>query len=144
MWEENLLIEIYNSLPSDGSFVLVSYDLTGQPIIEQIETSAKLLSNYRTNNLCTMLLKCEQANQRYIDIQSILRHINELGRFDIVGLTEKELGKSLLDRMYNIARIRQELDRCGINSPIHIFGSLDPVTSILYFLSGAEIFDGLT
>jgi hypothetical protein len=25
-----------------------------------------------------------------------------------------------------------------------VFGSLDPVTSILYFLAGAEIFDGLT
>ena len=142
-WNESLLIEVYNSLPSDSSFVLVSYDLMGQPILEQIESSAKLLSNYRTS-LRTMLLKREQTNQRYIDIRSILRHINELGYFNIVGLTEKELGKSLLDRMHGIAKIREELDRCGINSPIHIFGSLDPVTTVLYFLSGAEIFDGLT
>ena len=143
VWNESLLVEVYNSLPSDGSFVLVSYDLIGKPILEQIERSAELLSKYRTS-LCTILLKREKTNQKYIDVQSVLRHVNELGRFDIVGLTEKELGKSALERMHNIARIREELTRCGINSPIHIFGSLDPVTSILYFLSGAEIFDGLT
>jgi hypothetical protein len=143
VWNESLLIDVYNSLPSDSSFVLVSYDLMGQPILDQIESSTQLLSNYRAN-LCTMLLKREQASQRYIDIQSVLRYANALGRFNIVGLTEKELGKSILDRMYNIARVREELDRCGIDSPIHIFGSLDPVTTILYFLSGAEIFDGLT
>jgi hypothetical protein len=28
--------------------------------------------------------------------------------------------------------------------PIHVFGSLDPVSVCLYFLAGAEIFDGLT
>ncbi|BBC26630.1 hypothetical protein [Pseudanabaena sp. ABRG5-3] len=143
MWNEDLLINVYDSLPSDSSFVLVSYDLMGQPITKQIESARELLAKYRTN-LCTILVKREKPSQRYIDIQSVLRHTNALGDFDIVGLTEKELGKSILDRMYNIARVREELDRDGIKAPIHIFGSLDPVTTILYFLSGAEIFDGLT
>ena len=46
--------------------------------------------------------------------------------------------------MANIAEIRIAMDDKDINIPIHIYGSLDPITSILYFLSGAEIFDGLT
>lgn len=143
VWNESLLIKVYNSLPSDGSFVLVNYDLMGKPIIEQIKSSSKLLSSYR-NSLSTMLLKRERKNQRYIDIKSVLRYASELGQFDIVGLTEKELGRSILDRMYAIARLREELDKYGIYSPIHIFGSLDPITTVLYFLAGAEIFDGLT
>jgi len=142
-WSEKLLVEVYNSLSPDGVFVLVNYDLTGKPIINQIESAFKLLSPY-SDSLHTVLLKREHKNQRYIDIQSVLRYANELGQFDIVGLTEKELGKSLLDRMYAIARLREELDKCGVNSPIHIFGSLDPITTVLYFLAGAEIFDGLT
>jgi len=36
------------------------------------------------------------------------------------------------------------MDDAGVDIPIHIFGSLDPITSVLYFLSGAEVFDGLT
>jgi hypothetical protein len=46
--------------------------------------------------------------------------------------------------MQNIAALRLAMDDAGINKPIHIYGSLDPITSILYFLAGAEIFDGLT
>jgi hypothetical protein len=36
------------------------------------------------------------------------------------------------------------LDDAHIEAPIHVFGSLDPISSCLYFLAGAEIFDGLT
>jgi hypothetical protein len=142
-WSEDLLTEVYDSLPSDGSFVLVNHDFVGKPIVEQIEGSIKLLSNYR-NSLCTILLKRERKDQKYIDIRSVLRYANELGKFNIIGLTEKELGRSLLDRMRSIAQLREELDRCGINAPIHVFGSLDPITTVIYFLAGAEIFDGLT
>ena len=46
--------------------------------------------------------------------------------------------------MNNIFRIRKALDDSGCISPMHIFGSLDPISTILYFLAGAEIFDGLT
>jgi hypothetical protein len=46
--------------------------------------------------------------------------------------------------MERIAELRLALDRTGITAPLHIFGSLDPVTSCLYFISGAEVFDGLT
>ena len=58
--------------------------------------------------------------------------------------SEKELGNSLLVRMVSISRIREALSKCGRDIPIHIFGSLDTVTTPLYFISGADIFDGLT
>jgi hypothetical protein len=67
-----------------------------------------------------------------------------LALFDVIGLTEKELGKTILERMKNIAELRLELDKLKIKAPIHVFGSLDPISSPLYFLAGAEIFDGLT
>ena len=31
-----------------------------------------------------------------------------------------------------------------METPIHVFGSLDTVTTPMYFLAGADIFDGLT
>src|SRR6266446_2877859 len=64
--------------------------------------------------------------------------------FDIIGMTEKELGDSIRARMANIARIRRALTGAGLETPIHIFGSLDTVTTPMYFLAGADIFDGLT
>ena len=90
------------------------------------------------------LIKPETKEQEYIQINNIVRKIKELKSFDIIGVTERELGSSILQRMVNIAKIRKALNVNGIDSPIHVFGSLDPITSILYFLAGAEIFDGLT
>ena len=46
--------------------------------------------------------------------------------------------------MENIYKIRQALNKLNLDKPIHIFGSLDTITSPLYFLCGADIFDGLT
>ena len=58
--------------------------------------------------------------------------------------TEKELGRSILERMENIARIRIAMREKDVSRPIHIFGSLDMLSTPLYFIAGADIFDGLT
>jgi len=50
----------------------------------------------------------------------------------------------MLDRMETIARLRRGLDAAGVSAPIQVFGALDPLSSALYCLAGAEIFDGLT
>ena len=92
----------------------------------------------------TLLIKPETEDQGYVQIKNVISNVEELGNFDIIGLTEDELGNSVLKRMRNVANIRLAMDDAGINTPIHVYGSLDPLTSVLYFLSGAELFDGLT
>ncbi len=67
-----------------------------------------------------------------------------LTRFDIIGVTEKELGRNLKDRLKRIAGLRMHLDEAGIQAPIHIWGGLDPVLTPLFFFAGAEIFDGVS
>ena len=56
----------------------------------------------------------------------------------------EEVGNSILNRMKNIAQFRRALDKARLETPIHVFGSLDTVTTPMYFLAGADIFDGLT
>ena len=82
--------------------------------------------------------------RRYLDIELIVQRITEFDDFDIIGVTEKELGDSMFQRMLNIAKIRKALSEMGSDKPIHLFGSLDPVSTPLYFFAGADIFDGLT
>ena len=36
------------------------------------------------------------------------------------------------------------MDEAGLNIPLHIFGALDPLSVCLYYIAGAEVFDGLT
>jgi hypothetical protein len=74
----------------------------------------------------------------------IIKNVRGLADFDVIGVTEKEVGNAILDRMKNIAKLRRALDKAGLETPIHVFGSLDTVTTPMYFLAGADIFDGLT
>ncbi|KUO48823.1 MAG: hypothetical protein APF76_18255 [Desulfitibacter sp. BRH_c19] len=144
-WTEENLHEVLSSFPKHIDTVIVNFDhgALRRPITDQIQSAKEFFSCY-PDRIYDFIIKPETENQQYIQMKDILKNIKNLSGFHIIGVTEKELGNSLLKRMVNIASIRRELDKEGLNSPIHVFGSLDPITSCLYFLAGAEIFDGLT
>jgi hypothetical protein len=125
--------------------VLISYDHPAErlPIAGQIRRARKA-ATARPDMLHEILLKPETPGSKRVKVESIRRHIRAIGEFDAIGITEKEIGSSLLERMKNIALLRMALERAGIDKPLHVFGSLDTITSSLYFLAGADIFDGLT
>jgi hypothetical protein len=144
-WSKEKLKTVLDKWPPQYPAVIISFDNRGLPVPRQMDAARKLFAGY-PNQMHDFIIKPDKKGSggKYINISSILPHVSEIGQFDIVGFTEKELGDSVLSRMLNIAMLRQALDRVGINVPIHVFGSLDPLSSCLYFLAGAEIFDGLT
>jgi queuine/archaeosine tRNA-ribosyltransferase len=91
-----------------------------------------------------LLIKPESESSKRLHLDNILPTVKDMTNFAIVGATEKEIGNSILSRMVNVAKLRQEVDRHHKDLPIHIFGSLDTISTYLYFLAGADIFDGLT
>ncbi|MEP1035516.1 hypothetical protein [Ekhidna sp.] len=145
-WNKELYEKVLNSWPVEIPTIAVSYDhgKDRYPITDQVKNAKDLFKNH-SNMLTNFLIKPESKTKDNLDVEVILKNINLLRDFDIVGMTEKELGNSVQDRMVNVWKVRQSLDKNGMQEkPIHIFGSLDPITSVLYFLAGAEIFDGLT
>jgi len=125
--------------------VIISYDhpKSRHPIKEQIKR-AKKMKLPAGDTVREILLKPETEKQDFIKLEPILSNIHEFTAFGIIGVTEKEIGSSVLERMVNIARIRSALSGAGLATPIHVFGSLDSVTTLFYFVAGADIFDGLT
>lgn len=77
-------------------------------------------------------------------MEEVLASVGGLADFDLIGLTEKELGASPLERCRAVLSLRETLHRRGHQTPIHIFGCLDPATVLAYFLCGADVFDGLS
>lgn len=141
-WTKEKHLEVLNNWPQHMPSVFISYDQNVE-FSNQI-SSAQVLAAKFPNQFSTFLIKPEKDTNKMIPLKSILPLIDELKHFDIIGVTEKELGHSIISRMKNLAEFRLDLDKAGISAPIHVFGSLDPITTCLYFLSGAEIFDGLT
>ena len=112
-------------------------------VAEQIER-AKTLKLLNKNSSKELLIKPESKNAKRLHLKSIIPVVRDMAGFSVIGVTEKEIGNSVLDRMVNIASLRREIDRHFKDLPIHIFGSLDTLSTLLYFVAGADIFDGLT
>ena len=145
-WNGKMHGEILDSWPVHIPSVFVSFDHGSlhSSFSDQIRAARALFAKY-PNQLNSIILKPENKKQRFVQLSSIFSNFEAIGEFDIIGITEKELGSSLSLRMRKVAKIRLALDEAGLNNkPLQIFGSLDPLSSCLYFLAGAEIFDGLT
>ena len=129
------------SVPS----VVISYDHPDERLPVKLQIDRALQMDIREHNcLREILFKPETSGQTLLQIQNVIDCACQLDDFDVIGVTEKEVGNSILDRMKNIARLRRALTKVGLETPIHIFGSLDTISTPLYFLAGADIFDGLT
>ena len=146
-WDEGKLKSVLDQLPEAIPAVLISYDRPDRRrlLSDQIAEARRLFRG-RSQHLHLFLLKPETDTQTTLDraINSAAANTADFGSFDIVGVTEKELGRCMMDRMVNIAKLRLALDDADIKSPIHVFGALDPLSVCLYFVAGAELFDGLT
>lgn len=142
-WNIEMYEEEVKKIEPIANMVLVNYDVE-DPISfdKQVELASKYFRNYPTfisDFLCKPIAKGQP-----IDVDNLIQNVYFLSNFNILGLTEKELGSSVLERCTNIYRIRLALNKANINMPIHIFGCLDPLNILVYFLSGADIFDGLS
>jgi len=144
-WDIERLQEVVTSWPKKLPTVFVSYD-HGQHCVSlktQIRDAHRLFGHL-PRQLHEFIVKPEPKSKGYIDCDAVCAYVGKFADYHILGVTEKELGNSLRDRILKLARIRRALDTANIDIPLHVFGSLDPITSTLYFLAGAEIFDGLT
>lgn len=144
-WSQDMHAQVLSEWDSSITTVFISYDHPKErmPLSKQIDRAMRMAPSQK-GVLREILLKPETAKRGLIKVDSVLKQVHSLHAFDIIGVTEKEMGTSILDRMENIARLRMGLEKAGLKIPIHIFGSLDTVTTPMYFLAGADVFDGLT
>ncbi|MCA9316793.1 MAG: hypothetical protein H6806_02535 [Planctomycetes bacterium] len=135
---------------------IASYDweTRGLAFREQVQRARDFFDEHQ-NHMSDVILKPWKAESsssrrrrgshspRLIDLSTLSRaDFKQLSAFAIIGVTEKELGASIWDRLKAVAVLRSGLDDAGVDSPIHVYGGLDPVLTPLYFFAGAEIFDG--
>lgn len=140
-WDVNKHCLALEDVDTLSALVLVSFDNPQQDLQSQINQASGLFAKYPA---CAsdFLLKPHQTP--FIEPNLIASKSDELSHFDILGITEKELGETIQDRVLNLINLRASFDQKGLDIPIHIFGCLDPSSVWLYYLCGADIFDGLT
>lgn len=140
-WTEDDFLKFVKTLPVDAPIALVNWDQYDSYRV-QIDSAQAFFSSHKSF-LSVFLLKPEKE-KKFHRISKLADDASRLAAFDVIAVTEKELGDSLIERMANVARLRDLLDREEVEKPIHVFGALDPLHTPLFFAAGAEIFDGLS
>ena len=140
-WEESEYRCTIDNLDDDVRPIVVSWDHFGS-YPEQIAAGQDFFGD-RNSIASTMLLKPPNNTGVHEFDKFSGKDFANLRAFDVIGITEREIGETVLDRLMNIAGLRRHLDEAGVESPIHIFGGLDPLYTPLYFAAGGELFDGL-
>lgn len=135
---------VIDGLDGDLRADVVSWDHSGA-YGEQISSAQQFFGvTCRERHSSTILLKPDGAKAHH-DFAGLSRATAaDLRAFNVVGVTEKELGESITKRLCAVAQLRALLDDANVEAPIHVFGGLDPLMTPLYFAAGAEIFDGLS
>ena len=124
--------------------LVVSYDddRDGRSAIpHQIEAAEGLFSDLSGGGRCMLL---RTPTDSYLTLDDVRPHIDALARYDVVGVTEKDIGASMVDRLRFVRSLRSALDTRGVERPLHVFGGLDPFLGPSYLLAGADILDGLS
>lgn len=143
-FEEEDFEHLVDELDTDLRAVVVAWDHTGT-YEEQIEAAQTFFGGAGRQRFASSLLLKPERNRLDHDFAALSPALaGRLRAFDIVGVTEKELGNTLVKRLQSVARLRMTLDDASVSAPIHVFGGLDPLFTPLYFAAGAEIFDGLS
>jgi hypothetical protein len=141
-WDETTYAALLDRIPEQaGNCALVSFDRPGETYESQIAAAQALLAA-RRGAIPVMLLK--PPNGRHHEFRDLESSARRLGFCSIVGVTEHELGTTLVERIAALADLRDLLTRHRLSLPIHVFGALDPLFVPLYFAAGGDIFDGLT
>ncbi len=61
----------------------------------------------------------------------------------IIAFPERELGKGVIEITKKIVEIRKEINKINPKQIIHILGTGNPISIMLYYFAGANTFDGL-
>jgi hypothetical protein len=147
-WTRERHAEALGRWPGETPAIMVGYDTPASDVAEQIASAASILPGRSVGR--ELLLKPVPDAGRD-DRGGILDVIEQLGRngpalegVDVLGITEKEAGSTLSERVRTVLKLRRVLDGLGSDLPVHLFGGLDPALTPLFFLAGADVFDGLS
>lgn len=139
-WTRNQYREVVKSTATGGNVILVNFDHVGK-LEDQIESASGdfLLVPHAASDF---LIKPADETE-WVNVAKLSQHLEALKQFSVIGITAREAGTSFLKRCSSIVMLRDLLNDADIDTPIHVFGAINPYEVLAYFFSGADIFDGL-
>ena len=146
-WSRALHRRVLTRWPNDIPTIAVTFDTPERrpgSFEKQIAAGAELAARFPHMSVELLIKPPQPGRQPFLVAEQIAPHAKSLGQFAMIGVTEDEIGPSMTARLTFLSRLRSILDSAGLDTPIHVFGGLEPIMTPLYFWAGADVFDGLS
>jgi queuine/archaeosine tRNA-ribosyltransferase len=140
-WKFQNLETILNEISVDFCFsfdVFWNSNKTEEQYVKETITSIAMTAGMQKSGT-TIPLVHSDPNSFPDVVRKVVEGINP----EVVGVPERELGSSIFERAVTIKRIRDELDKTNRQIPLHLLGTGNPISILIYTLCGADIYDGL-
>lgn len=122
------------------AFGFDDYCLTNETAnVESIESMMKRTSGQIGSNIISPIVHCKDT----LDYPDICKQVSTVCVPEVIAIPERELGFGICEIAGNITKIRAALNSTGRYQVLHILGTGNPLSMMLYAFAGADSFDGL-
>jgi hypothetical protein len=122
------------------AFGFDDYCLTnGTANVRNIESTMKKTIGQIGSELNSPIVHCKDTQ----DYPEICKQVATVCGPELVAIPERELGFGICEIAENISKIRAALNSTGKYQVLHILGTGNPLSMMLYAFAGADSFDGL-
>jgi hypothetical protein len=144
-WDVEKMNEVYQRIVSctrfqNSTVVLSGFDVYGS--FEEQLASIQSLAKEFPYAVINFIIKLKHPLDDFLD--GFTRGIKHMMEIPILGVTEKELGDTVHERVMSLISMKKSLSSSGWAGHIHVYGGLEPNLVRLYYFAGADIFDGLS
>lgn len=140
-WTARKFIEVFRYLPIELAFCYDNLKPSEDrdQVIREIEKS--LRRDQKSTSLQYILPIVHSKDSKHVPYicQEVVSHLKPL----LIAVPERELGEGIFKRAETIVAIRKALDSTGAYYPLHILGTGNPLSILLFAACGADSFDGL-
>ncbi len=106
-------------------------------IVNEVETRVKTEQAY---SKCSIIPIVHSPLPTLVPVvKDVVSRLNPI----MVAVPERELGSGIIEKVRTLKAIRAELNRTGQYYPIHLLGTGNPLSMLIYSKYGADSFDGL-
>ena len=139
MWSIEKYREILKSIPHQIAFCydVFKWGIDLQGIINNIEGEVVKSQSFSHGTIVPVLHSTKKLLPKIIT--KLADRLNPL----IIAIPERELGDGMLERATNVFKIRKELNKKLQYYPLHLLGTGNPLSILIYSICGADSFDGL-
>ena len=139
MWSIEKYREILKSIPHQIAFCydVFKWSIDLQGVINNIESEVVKSQSFSHGTIVPVLHLRKKLFPKIIT--KLADRLNPL----FIAVPERELGDGILERATNVFKIRKELNKKSQYYPLHLLGTGNPLSILIYSICGADSFDGL-